>query len=52
MLDILHNNKKKVLKTKMLFNYVKDFYLNDTITQFSETLIYVKTSFLKLRNNY
>lgn len=48
----IDNNMTKVLKTKMLFNYAKDFYLNDTITKFSETLNYVKTSFLKLRNNY
>lgn len=48
----INNSITKVLKTKMLFNYAKDFYLNDTITKFSETLIYVKTSFLKLRNNY
>ena len=47
-----NNNTKKSLKTNFLFNYVKDFYLNDATTRFSETLIYVKTSFLKLRNNY
>lgn len=51
-IKIMNGTNAKVLKTKILFNYVKDFYLNDTLTRFSETLIYVKTSFLKLRNNY
>lgn len=52
MLKLINDKRMNVLKTKMLFNYVKDFYLNDTVTRFSETLIYVKTSFLRLRNNY